>query len=441
VRWSREWRLVRGERAAAFAALLSIGVTACLAPAQAHSPTDFLVATGKKPATTPWVPGRTFDRVAARLEKSFYSVAFQNTELPGLVTEFRGAAHSAKSPAEEREVIWRFLTRIPATHLGLLSRPAYFALINEIQGTSHPTLGLQLLRLEDRYFATMVFTGGPADSAGIRPWDEIVAVDQRSPGESPRLDWRSDDAYLGDERDPPTFGLVTAIGDRVNLTVAGESGRARDLWLTARLYSGLQASTQSLRLIERDGVRIGYVHWWYLHARGLPEMLSKSLNGPLAPSDALILDLRGRGGSGEVVPKLIALLARGPAQRYEGPVVALVDRQTRSAKEMLATELRAQGLARVVGEPTAGAVVGANFDDVGDSAILMFPGTPVPPYTERLELRPTDPDVIVPWGGPYSGGRDPILEAGIDEAVRLVREKGPGHGTQPTSRGRRGALR
>ncbi len=422
------------------AVLLSVALTACLAPARVHSPTDPLVATGKKPATPPWMPGRTFDRVVARLEKSFYSVAFQSTDLPGLVTEFRGAAHLAKSPAEERVVIWRFLSRIPATHLGLLSQPAYVALIKEIQGTPHPTLGLQLLRLEDRYFATMVFTGGPADAAGIRPWDEIVAVDQRSPGESPRLDWRSDDAFLGDERDPPTFGLVVGIGDRVNFTVAAESGRTRDVWLTARLYSGLQASARSLRLIERDGFRIGYVHWWYMHESGLPEMLSKGLNGPLARSDALMLDLRGRGGSGQGIPRLIELLARGPAQRYEGPVVALVDRQTRSAKEMLATDLRARGLARLVGEPTAGAVLGVEFADVGDSAILMFPGTTVPTYTERLELKPADPDVVVPWGGPYSGGRDPILEAGIDEAARLVRERGRGHRTQPT-RARRGALR
>lgn len=431
---------VRAERTASWVALVAFGLAAC-APGRVPSSPDPLVATSKK-ATTSWVPGRAFDRVAARLEKSFYNLAFQNTELPGLVVEFQGAAHLATSPAEERRVIWDFLTHIPATHLGLLSRPGYIALINEVQGDAHPTLGLQLIRLEGRYFATMVLTGGPADVAGIRSWDEIVAVDSQPTAECPRLDWRSDDAYLSDDRDPPTFGLVVATGDRVSLTVAGEPGVTRDVRLTARMYSGLKASQQSVRLIRRDGIRIGYVHWWYLHARGLPEMFNKGLNGTLATSDALVLDLRGRGGSGEVVPRLIALLARGPAQRYEGPVVALVDRQTRSAKEILTTELRRQGLARVVGEPTAGAVVGAVFDeDVGDSAVLMFPGAAVPPYTEQLELKPTDPDVVVPWGGPYSGGRDPILEAGVDEAVRLVREQGAGHRTQPTSRGRGGVLR
>jgi len=158
-----------------------------------------------------------------------------------------------------------------------------------------------------------------------------------------------------------------------------------------------------------------------MHNRGVPDVLTKSLGGPLRDSDALVLDLRGRGGSAKAVTALISLLVRGAGQRFDGPVIGLIDRQTRSAKELLAVELRAQVRARLVGEPTAGAAVGADFDEVGDSAILMFPGSTVPPYTERLELKPTNPDIAVPWGGPYSGASDPILEAGLNEAVRLVR--------------------
>jgi len=367
------------------------------------------------------MPGRAFEHVADRLQRSFYDSTFRIQQMPQLISEFRDSALRTASPAQERAVIWSLLSRIPATHLGLLSRSSYSALINEIQGSAHPMLGLQLLRIEDRYFATMVLTGGPADSAGIRPWDEIVAIDARSPTESPRLDWRSDDAHLGDERDPPTYGLVAELGDTVHFTVADEPGRTRDLWVTARSYSALRASVRSLRQFHVDGVRIGYVHWWYMHNRGLPDMLTKGLQGPLKASDALVLDLRGRGGSGKTVSDLLGLLAGGLGQRFRGPIVALVDRQTRSAKEMFAFELRAQGLARLVGEPTAGAVVGMDFDEVGDSAILMFPESAVLPYTERLELKPTDPDVAVPWGGPYSGASDPILEAGLNEAVRLVR--------------------
>ena len=402
--------------------LIALLVAACVTPMKTRVLLDPAVATSKK-AAAPWTPGRLYDRVAARLQTSLYDTAFRRTQLPGLIDQFRTDALQSTNPAEERVVIWRLLAYIPATHLGLLSRPAYVALINEINGTPHAMFGLQLLRIDDRYFAATVLTGGPADFAGIREWDEIAAVDGRPAGESPRLDWRSDDAYLGDDRDPPTYGILAAIRDSMRLTVAEQPGRTRDVVVTARSYSAYLAAVRSVRRFERDLVRIGYIHWWYMHGRGIPNMLTKALKGPLKHCDALVLDLRGRGGSGEAVSALIAALSREPAKRFDGAVVALIDRHTRSAKEMLAADLRTQGLARLVGEPTAGAVVGAGFDEVGDGAILMLPESPVSQYTERLELKPTVPDVAVSWGGPSSGTRDPILEAGLDEAARLAHLK------------------
>jgi tricorn protease len=402
--------------------LLVVLAAACGMPRTAPVPLDPPVATSKK-AALPWSPGHTFDRVAFRLQASLYDTAFRRAQLPGLIDKFRADALQSTTPAQERAIIWSLLAQIPATHLGLLSRSAYVGLINEIDTTPQTMFGLQLVRIGDRYFATTVLTGGPADSAGIRAWDEIVAVDARPTGESPRLDWRSDDAYLGDDQDPPTYGIPAAVKDSVRLTVAEQPGRTRDVLIKARSYSAYRAAARSIRQFERDLVRIGYVHWWYMHDRGLPSMLTKALEGPLEDCDALVLDLRGRGGSGKSASALIASLSRDPARRFDGAVVALIDRQTRSAKEMVAADLRAEGLGRLVGEPTAGAVVSAGFDEVGDGAILMFPESPVAQYTERLELKPTVPDVAVPWGGPYSGTRDPILEAGLDEAARLVHLK------------------
>lgn len=398
--------------------MFAVALAACGTAHGPPLPLNPLVAVRKKPEV--WIPGRSFDRVATRLRESYYNKVFRDSELPTLIAQLQDSARASTSPAGEREVIWRLLARIPATHSTLLSRPGYAALMQEIDGTPHPTLGLQVVRVEGRYFATMVLAGGPADAAGIHPWDEIVAVDGRTPGASRRLDWRSDDAYLMDERDPPTYGILVVLGDTVTLTVADEPGRTRDVAVAAKLYSAMQASRKSVRVFERDGVQIGYIHWWYMHSR-VPEMFVQELKAPFGNSDALVLDLRGRGGSGRAVERLLDLLGPGRSGRYQGPVVALIDRQTRSAKEILAAELRSQGLGRLVGETTAGAVVGALFVEVGDSAILMYPGEAVKLYTDQFELRPIDPDVRVTWGGPYSGARDVILEAGIDEAVRLVR--------------------
>jgi carboxyl-terminal processing protease len=102
------------------------------------------------------------------------------------------------------------------------------------------------------------------------------------------------------------------------------------------------------------------------------------------------------------------------------PVVALIDRQSRSAKDVLAYELKKTGIARLVGEPTAGAVIPASFADVGYDTILMFPSFKLPRYTDLLESKPTTPDVYVERAGPLSAGADPILEAGLTEIVKLI---------------------
>ena len=286
--------------------------------------------------------------------------------------------------------------------------------------------GMQLVGLEGRYFASMVLAGGPAARAGIRDWDEVVTIDSLAPSQSVHVDWRTDDAHLGDDRDPPEYGLRAAYGDTLRLQVVRVPGETVFVRVTPRPYSVLDAARASARIVTRGGVRIGYIHWWFMNSKGIERGFKEALRGPLDSSEALLLDLRGRGGSRTDIREVLTSLAPGSHQRFVGPIVALIDRQTRSAKEILAYQLRAIGLARLVGEPTAGAVLGAGFADISDNDILMFPAVTIPTYTVAIEGHPVLPDVQTGWGGPYSGGRDPILEAGLDEAARLVDANGPG---------------
>lgn len=368
----------------------------------------------------------TFDAVVAALEAAYHDAAFRTSELPRLAAELRPRALRAASPAEEREVTWELLSQVPASHLALISSAGRAMLENELFNRPRSTLGFQLVRWEGRYFATMVLPGGPAATAGIRPWDEITSIDGLSPERSPRLDWRTDDAFLSDERDPPVHAVLVREGENVRLGVAARPGAAREVEVPVRAWSALQGARASVKSVARDDVRIGYLRLFYLHITEVPELLETALDGPLAESEALVLDLRGRGGGAHVVQQVLRLLTDGPQRRFRGPVVALIDRQARSGKEVLAYELRRRGAARLVGEPTAGAVIPAAFVEVGAGAVLMFPQMRLPPYTDLLEGKPTPPDVAVAWGGPYSGDRDPILEAGLDEAVRMVHADGRG---------------
>jgi len=368
-----------------------------------------------------------FDSVVAVLRRGYYDTLFVRDSLNALAVEFRPAAVAASDDSLEREVIRQFLGRFPASHLALLSGQERDALWYDLAGERHLMFGMQLIESNGRYFASMVFTGGPAYAAGIRDGDEIAAIDSVPPARSPHRDWREDDIYLPDERDPPTYGLRWVPGPVLALQVVrAPGGDTTAVRVGPGSYSALDATRASIRVITRDSVRVGYIHWWYVHTADLVAGFRQALQGPLAPSQALVLDLRGRGGSGSAVRDILRLLAPGNKHRFRGPIVALIDRQTRSAKEQLAYELRAQGLGRLVGEPTAGAYIPAGFASLGRNVVLMFPvaGKVPNPYTPLIEGHPVQPDVAAPWVGPYAGGQDVLMEAGIAEAIRLVRAGG-----------------
>lgn len=96
--------------------------------------------------------------------------------------------------------------------------------------------------------------------------------------------------------------------------------------------------------------------------------------------DALVLDLRGRGGSATEIPRILQVID-DYRTRTTRPVVALADRQSRSTK---------------------------------------FPTGRLPKYTDLLEQKPVEPDVPVERPGLYAAGRDVILEVGVAEARRLA---------------------
>lgn len=368
-----------------------------------------------------------FDRAIRALREGYLDSTFTRDSLTRLSEEHRPAAYAASGPAAEREIIWRMLTRIPLSHLTLLSRDGYTALMRDVWGRKRMMLGVHLIQIGSRYFAAGVLNGAPADLAGVKEWDEIVRIDEQPPGQSPHVDQRSDDAYLNDERDPPAYGLHVPGADTLRLGFVRTPGETLTVRFKPTPYSTLDANRASVRLTTRNGVRIGYIHWWYMNLRGIPAALDSALDGPLAASEALVLDLRGRGGSFTAVQDVLQRLSPGSRQRFQGPIVALIDRRTRSAKEQLAYELRARGLARLIGEPTAGAYLPADFAELGLDVILMFPGAKTYTYyVRRIERQPVVPDVPVAGPGPYAAGHDPLFEAGVDEAVRLVTERGPG---------------
>lgn len=359
--------------------------------------------------------GELFQRVTETLKDRFYDEDFRRTELVELIERYQESARRTRSLDSERRVVHELLSKIPASHLALMSMTEYQTLWRELTGKPYPTFGFELVEWDGEYFAHRPLDGGPAAKSGLLPGDRILTVNRVLTEESPLLDWRSDDAALPD---PAVHRLLCEAGARVRLEIERTPGEHFEISITAVEYSALSAAKASARVINRDDTNIGYVHLWYIHISTIDKVLKQLLQRKFSRVDALIIDLRGRGGSADMVPRILKILSRWSHQG-DRPVVALIDSMTRSAKEMIAYSMRNNDIAVLVGQRTAGALLPATFEQVGPETMLMFPSFDLGKYTKRIEGIGVEPHVKAQPPGPYSAGADPILEAGIEEAVRL----------------------
>ena len=125
-----------------------------------------------------------------------------------------------------------------------------------------------------------------------------------------------------------------------------------------------QAITDSAKIVERDGRKIGYIRLWTLAAPGSMSAVAEALvTGPLRDADGLVLDLRGRwgGGSSDAAELFVGdtpsfrLIPRGDKEilanvRWHRPLVAIIDEGTRSGLEVFAYALKARSEERRVGK-------------------------------------------------------------------------------------------
>lgn len=362
--------------------------------------------------------GSLFDNVVAMLGSRYVDQEFRTKELPALAARYRSLAQAAKTLPEQRAVVHQLLSHVPASHLGLMSTFSHRAVMADLLRVAYPNFGFQAIGAGDHLYAGMILEGGPAARHGLLVGDRLVSIDGVPVTESPRLDWRTDDSYIGDERDPSVQHIIAEAGDTIALRVERRPGEFVNLTLPAEEYSAFDAAEASVRVIRSGPNRVGYLHFWYVHISGVPELIAQSLNGRLRDIDALVIDLRGRGGSASEVQRIIGVV-REYKERTNRPIVALVDRQSRSGKDILAHEFKAMGV-RLVGEASAGAVIPASFGDVGHDTVLMFPTMRLPRYTDLLEFKPVEPDVHAARPELYAAGRDGIIEAGVAEAIRLI---------------------
>ena len=361
--------------------------------------------------------GALLERVAEVLTKSYYDKDFR-AQVPTIAERYATAAAGAETLNEERQVVHEFLSNLEVSHLGLMSTRGRDSMFAELTGRQSWMFGFQLVHLEEGWFVDWVYEGGPADRAGLERGDEVLTLDGLPPERSPRVDWRTDDCALPD---PAMHGVLAEPGDSVNILLRRGPSKKGRLALEAEEYSGWEAAKKSVSIKELGPFRVGYVHYWFIPMSGGSSLLRDLCTDRFSDCDALVFDLRGRGGAGHEAMQIIEHLDASEGL-WRKPLVLLIDDDTRSAKEVISYDLKQSGSALIVGEKTPGAVIPATFTDVGSDTFLMFPSFTLGRYTEEIEGVGVTPDIHVAYPLAWTAGADPVLEAGFIAAQAWCEE-------------------
>ncbi len=305
-------------------------------------------------------------------------------------------------------------------HVFALDAGAMGTLLALVSGQKAPGLGFAAHAAGGRWVVVDVYPAGPAEAAGLRRGDRVIALDGRSFDEQSHF---------------ATF--LTAPGQRVALEV--EQGGLHSPY---RKLLQLVAAPVARPIVESRalGGGIGYLRIHYLprskdpagDAAVLVAGALKELDGKKVR--AIAIDLRDNAGGSPF--DVASILARGdPLVQMQTPggpaepvprtaeawkkrhkLAVLVNAQSYSAAEMVALALQAHGEARVFGEPSGGALTIPGQAQLPGGVTLMFPGQLVldargkAPAGQRIA-----PDVVVAstTAGDIGAGKDPQLDAAI----------------------------
>lgn len=233
--------------------------------------------------------------------------------------------------------------------------------------------------------------------------------------------------------------LQRTAGRRVTLRVAAPSGEQREVEvrpISAEHYDWLRYRAwvlENKQIVHRasDG-RIGYVHIRKMSYDAYQQFLT-DLDVEMHHKDGLVVDIRFNSGGHTATFILDVLMRRSillSAFRNRSvadsshilgnrvlnkPTVLVTNESSSSNAETFSESYRRQGLGKVVGRPTAGAVIGTFTRRLIDGGSLRLPQLRVTtPEGEDLEGRGRPVDIDAPLRlGEWRYGRDAQLEAAV----------------------------
>lgn len=336
--------------------------------------------------------------------------------LDDLSSRMVSAVDESESPREAAEAINALVDEIGVSHTALMSSQSWRQLLGVRTGDLGLILQRHVIDGDNRYF---VYDRKPGSSGGqseLLLGDEVVAINDVPLEDSRRL------ILSGVEHRHRLFILQVAVGEKVTVDFRrNKNGDPRRVSLDAReAVPSVDVIELSSRVIVSGDNRHGYLRFWDMMPGGSAARMNKVLKEKLLECDSIILDLRGRGGLPSEVVDLVKAV-----EEINMPVIAITDAATRSAKEMLTFLLKKQSHVIVVGQRTAGALVGMNLTPLPSGSGFMFPAASAKQmmvFTDNviLEQVGVEPDIQLEFKLPWCGGNDDLVQGAVEIGDKTI---------------------
>lgn len=376
------------------------------------------------------------------LKGNYYDPAFHGVDLDA---RFK-AADQALDKATSLGQVFGIIAQ---TVIGLNDSHTFFV---PPEQTVHSDYGWQLQAIGDKCFVVAVKPGSDAEAKGLKPGDEVLAVNGIPPAREELWKLR----YLYYQLRPQAgmhLLLKTPEGEERALDVLAKvrnDKRRLDFTQGWDIFNTIRQIENESRLYRNRYAEIDDdVFIWKMPTFEADPDRIDAMMDRVGHHKALILDLRGNSGGSELT--LLALIGRvlnkdltvGTLKRrkeskplvaksrgqnaYNGKLVVLVDSDSASAAELFARVMQLEKRGIVIGDRSAGAVMRSKFHahqmgidvavfygmSVTDADLTMSDGKSL----ERAGVVPDE--LMLMTGKDLASQHDPVLS----RAVELVGSK------------------
>lgn len=368
------------------------------------------------------------------IKKNYYDSTFRGIDLEARFKTAEDKVDAASSVGQVFGIVAQVLLDFEDSHLFFLPP----------QRSDSVDYGWQMQMIGDRCYVSAVKPGSDAEAKGLKPGDQVKAVDAFSPTRENL--WKLKYLYYA-LRPQPGMRLIVQSPNgpdrKLDVMAKVKHGkRVLDLTLSrgdTDLWDLIREGENEDRLRRHryyemgDEALIWKMPLFDLDERGVDDMMGKAKK-----RKALVLDLRGNPGGAESTLKTLLgyfvesevkvgdikrrketkpLLVKPRGGGFKGKLVVLIDGESGSSAELFARMIQMQKAGTVIGDRSAGAVMrskGYNFQIGADTVILygasITDADLIMTDGQSLERNGVKPDeLLLPTAADLAAKRDPVL--------------------------------